>query len=70
MRYWEYEKGDFSLRLDTEAGPFEQILLAAALRAGADVADRSGDEPQRQQLSGVQLSGMSSAVNSSSRSGR
>ena len=40
--YWEYEKGDFSLRLDTEAGQFEQILLAAALRAGADMADRSG----------------------------
>src|ERR1700677_311804 len=39
---WEYEKGDFSLRLDLEAGPFEQILLAAALRSGADMADRSG----------------------------
>lgn len=39
--YWEYEKGDFSLRLDTEAGPLEQILLAAAIR-GADMGDRSG----------------------------
>jgi hypothetical protein len=42
IRYWEYEKGDFSLRLDLEAGPFEQILLAAALRGGAEMADRSG----------------------------
>ncbi|HEV3248272.1 MAG TPA: pentapeptide repeat-containing protein, partial [Beijerinckiaceae bacterium] len=41
LRYWEYEKGDFSIRLDSEAGPLEQILLAAALR-GADMADRSG----------------------------
>jgi len=40
--YWEYEKGDFSLRLDTDAGQFEQILLAASLRSGADRADRSG----------------------------
>jgi hypothetical protein len=40
--YWEYEKGDFSLRLDAETGPFEQILLAATLRGGADMADRSG----------------------------
>jgi hypothetical protein len=40
--YWEYEKGEFSLRIETEAGPFEQILLAAFLRAGADMADRSG----------------------------
>ena len=42
LRYWEYEKGDFSIRLDSEAGTFEQILLAAALRSGADMADRSG----------------------------
>jgi uncharacterized protein YjbI with pentapeptide repeats len=42
LRYWEYEKGDFSIRLDSEAGQFEQILLAAVLRAGADMADRSG----------------------------
>jgi hypothetical protein len=42
LSYWEYEKGDFSIRLDTEAGPFDQILLAAALRSGADMADRSG----------------------------
>jgi hypothetical protein len=41
LSYWEYEKGDFSLRLDTEAGPFEQILLGGTLR-GADMADRSG----------------------------
>ena len=39
VRYWEYEKGDFSIRLDPEAGPFEQILLVATLRAGADMAD-------------------------------
>jgi Pentapeptide repeats (8 copies) len=60
INYWEYEKGDFSLRLDTEAGPFEQILLAAALRAGADMADRSGAQlgvRSGAQLSGAQLSG-------------
>ena len=39
LRMWEYEKGDFSVRLDSEAGPFEDILLGAALRSGAD---RSG----------------------------
>jgi hypothetical protein len=42
ISYWEYEKGDFSLRLDSDAGQFEQILLQAALRGGADRADRSG----------------------------
>lgn len=40
--YWEYEKGDFSMRVDLDAGPFEQILLQMALRGGADMADRSG----------------------------
>jgi hypothetical protein len=41
LNYWEYEKSDFSIRLDPEAGPLEQILLAAALRLGADMADRA-----------------------------
>ncbi|MBV9752194.1 MAG: pentapeptide repeat-containing protein [Hyphomicrobiales bacterium] len=57
--YWEYEKGDFSLRLDTEAGPLEQILLAAAIR-GADMADRSGANlgiRSGANLSGANLSG-------------
>ena len=34
LMMWEYDKGDFSLRLDIESGPFEQILLAACLRGG------------------------------------
>jgi Pentapeptide repeats (8 copies) len=60
LRYWEYEKGDFLMRLDTEAGPLEQILLAAALRAGADMADRSGANlgvRSGANLSGANLSG-------------
>ncbi|MBV9975664.1 MAG: pentapeptide repeat-containing protein [Hyphomicrobiales bacterium] len=59
VSYWEYEKGDFSLRLDTEAGPLEQILLAAAIR-GADMADRSGANlgiRSGANLSGANLSG-------------
>ncbi|HKN29910.1 MAG TPA: pentapeptide repeat-containing protein [Roseiarcus sp.] len=59
LSYWEYEKGDFSLRLDLEAGPLEQILLAAALRAGADMADRSrsGANLSGANLAGANLSG-------------
>jgi hypothetical protein len=56
--YWEYEKGDFSIRFDTEAGPFEQILLVAALRAGADMADRATP------TSGAGLSGAGLGVRS------
>ena len=62
LRYWEYEKGDFSIRLDSEAGPFEQILLAAALRSGADMADRSGASlgvRSGASLSGASVSGAS-----------
>jgi len=61
MVYWEYEKGDFSIRLDTEAGPLEQILLVAALRAGADMADRSrsGMSVSGMSVSGMSMSGMS-----------
>jgi hypothetical protein len=31
MRVWPYDKDDFSVRLDMETGPFEQILLEAEL---------------------------------------
>jgi len=63
LMYWEYEKGDFSIRFDTEAGPFEQILLVAMLRAGADMADRatprSGASLSGASLAGASLSGAS-----------
>jgi hypothetical protein len=62
LSYWEYEKGDFSLRLDSEAGPLEQILLQAALRPGADMGDRSGMSVgvrSGMSVSGMSLSGMS-----------
>jgi hypothetical protein len=56
---WEYEKGDFSLRLDLDAGPFEQILLQMALRAGAGVsgAGVSGAGVSGAGVSGAGVSG-------------
>jgi uncharacterized protein YjbI with pentapeptide repeats len=59
MVYWEYEKGDFSLRLDLDAGPFEQILLQGALRAGAGVsgAGVSGAGVSGAGVSGAGVSG-------------
>lgn len=33
MVYWEYDKGDFSMRFDVETGSLEQILLEATLAA-------------------------------------
>ncbi len=30
MQMWSYDKSDFSIRLDVESGPFEQILLEAS----------------------------------------
>jgi hypothetical protein len=58
LRYWEYEKGDFLMRLDTEAGPLEQILLAAALR-GADGGDRATGIRSGASLAGASVSGAS-----------
>ena len=56
---WEYEKGDFSLRLDLDAGPFEQILLQMALRSGAGVsgAGVSGAGVSGAGVSGAGVSG-------------
>ena len=57
--YWEYEKGDFSIRLDPDAGPFEQILLQAALRSGGGVsgAGVSGAGVSGAGVSGAGVSG-------------
>jgi hypothetical protein len=56
--YWEYEKGDFSLRLDLDAGPFEQILLQMALRgAGVSGAGVSGAGVSGAGVSGAGVSG-------------
>jgi hypothetical protein len=59
IRYWEYEKGDFSLRLDVDAGPFEQILLQMALRGGGGVsgAGVSGAGVSGAGVSGAGVSG-------------
>jgi hypothetical protein len=35
MKVWVYDKGDFSMRLDVDTGPLEQILLAAESGSGA-----------------------------------
>jgi hypothetical protein len=35
MMMWTYEKGDFSIRMDVEAGSFEQILLESVLNVEA-----------------------------------
>jgi hypothetical protein len=57
--YWEYEKGDFSVRLDLDAGPFEQILLQTALRgpAGVSGAGVSGAGVSGAGVSGAGVSG-------------
>jgi hypothetical protein len=57
LHYWEYEKGDFSLRLDVEAGQLENILLQMALRSGADRADRTGAGVSGAGVSGAGVSG-------------
>ena len=33
LRYWEYDKGDFSMRLDIQTGTFEQLLSAGPSRS-------------------------------------
>ena len=35
VRMWEYDKGDFTLRLDAVSGTFDEILLEAALSMNA-----------------------------------
>jgi hypothetical protein len=42
MRVWSYDKGDFSIRLDSESGTLEQILLQAELRPDKQQSYYSG----------------------------
>jgi hypothetical protein len=53
VRAWEYDKGDFSMRLDIETGPFDQILLEAMLRPEASQTYASGAEA-RLRMSGAE----------------
>jgi hypothetical protein len=54
LRVWSYDKGDFSIRLDIETGPLDQILLDMELESdrmrsysGADVRMRGADVRMR-----------------------
>ncbi len=44
MKVWAYDKGDFTLRLDIETGPFEETLLDAELVAEEMQAYYSGQK--------------------------
>ncbi len=52
MKVWAYDKGDFTLRLDIETGPFEDVLLEAELVAEEMQAYYSG---QRVRASGQRV---------------
>ncbi len=55
---WSYDKGDFSIRLDIETGPFVHILLEAMLMGDGSTAGYSGAQAQiggaQARLSGAQ----------------
>lgn len=42
MRYWEYDKADFTVRMDMFAGMFEEVLLGFELDGGDDPMDGGG----------------------------
>lgn len=46
IRVWEYDRGDFSLRLDIDSGPLERILIDAE-QAGEDRMPYFGSRIQR-----------------------
>lgn len=60
MRVWIYDKGDFSMRLDVEAGPLEQILLSAEMDE-EDLARSSGSRSSGSRSSGSRSSGSRSS---------
>lgn len=67
IRVWSYDKGDFSLRMDIETGPFEEILLEAELVAeemqGYYSGQRVRASGQRVRASGQRVRGPGSGGN-------
>lgn len=59
IKMWEYDKGDFSMRLDVDSGQFEQILLEATLQPEAYFggARVSGARVSGARVSGARVSG-------------
>lgn len=71
LSYWEYDKGDFSVRLDVETGPLQQILLEmellladgpAARISGGQQARISGGQQARISGASVRISGASARL--------
>jgi hypothetical protein len=64
LRYWEYDKGDFSLRLDVESGPLTEILLDATL--GADPLGSYAGASARLSGASARVSGASARLSGAS----
>ena len=62
--YWEYDKGDFSLRLDVESGPLTEILLDATL--GADPLGSYAGASARLSGASARVSGASARLSGAS----
>ena len=54
---WVYDAGDFSLRMDIETGPWEQILLEHAIEEDEFATEVSGKRVSGKRVSGKRVSG-------------
>ncbi len=57
MLVWSYDKGDFSVRMDVETGPFEEILLGAELMADDPGVSFSGAKVRGAKVRGAKVRG-------------
>ncbi len=57
MRVWCYDKGDFSIRLDAQTGPLEEILIEAELVADEMTASYSGAKVRGAKVRGAKVRG-------------
>jgi hypothetical protein len=65
IRVWSYDKGDFSVRLDIETGPLDQILLDCELRPESVDVSYSGASARASGAS-ARLSGASARLSGAS----
>ena len=57
VKVWEYDKADFSMRVDIDSGPLESILLEQTLESSELAAETSGKRVSGKRVSGKRVSG-------------
>ncbi len=58
IKFWSYDKADYTIRMDVDNGMFQEVLLDAMLGSGADGMDARGMNARGMNARGMNARGM------------